>query len=124
MAGGRPKKKLDILPDNWKQTVLDLYAEGAADVEIRCELNISQPLWTRWLEEEEEFYITIKRGRELSEQWWMRHGRKHLENKEFNSTLWYMNMKNRFGWTDKQNIDHTTKGDAIKNVTIRLVDGE
>lgn len=65
------------------------------------------------MEEEEEFWVTIKKGRQLSESWWHKNGRKNLQNKEFNYTGWYMQMKNRFGWADKQEV----KNDNTLSVT-------
>jgi hypothetical protein len=54
------------------------------------------------MKENDEFSITIKKGRMLSESWWNKSGRKNLKEKDFSYTGWYMNMKNRFGWRDKQ----------------------
>lgn len=112
---GRPKSKLD-LPEGWQDTILELYAVGASDVEIRVLISdwrgtFSEDLWYRWLNDEPDFSQTIKRGRELSRRWWEKEARTSLRDKEFNSVLWYMNMKNRFGWMDRQ--DHTTKGEKI-----------
>ena len=101
----RPKKTIkDTLSPDWKEKVLDLYKEGGSDVEVRVMLGISNDLWTRWMEEEQEFSETIKKGRELSYAWWLKQGRM-LRDKDLNVTLWYMNMKNRFGWRDKQDVE-------------------
>lgn len=102
MAAGRPKKTVKkTLPEGWEETTIALYSEGASDVEIRAEFSISDDLMERWLIEEEEFSLTIKKGHTLSQAWWERKGRTNLDKKDFNSTLWYMNMKNRFKWKDK-----------------------
>ena len=114
---GRPKEIFD-LPENWYNEVLNLYKEGASDVEIKALIyqwrgSFSNDLWDRWVKEEEQFSETIKMGKLISEAWWTKSGRKNLENKDFSYTGWYMNMKNRFNWTDKQSVDVTSLGDKV-----------
>jgi hypothetical protein len=128
--GGVEKIGLEVLWDGWYNDILDLYSEGASDVEIRAlivektnkKIKASYTLWDRWINEELEFSETIKIGKILSESWWNKNGRKNLENKDFNYTGWYMNMKNRFGWTDKISNDITSKGEKI-TPPITWVDG-
>ncbi|MCK5608516.1 hypothetical protein KAR91_41930 [Candidatus Pacearchaeota archaeon] len=112
---GRPKIELSLLWDGWHIDIIDLYKVGASDVEIKAliaektdgKVRCSNDLWTRWMKEEEEFSETVKYGKLLSEAWWQRSGRVNIEEPKFNSTLWYMNMKNRFGWKDKQEVEQT-----------------
>ena len=103
MPVGRPKKTLADLPLNWKELILDIKREGGSDVEVRVALDISTDLWDRFKKEIEEFSETIKKGNDLCEAWWLTKGRQ-LENRLFNAVLWYMNMKNRFGWKDKNEL--------------------
>ncbi|KAF0128029.1 MAG: hypothetical protein FD155_3463 [Bacteroidetes bacterium] len=124
-TSGAKLKDLGKLPDDWKEAIVTLYSQGGSDKEVKALIHswrgtFSNDLWDRWLKDEAEFSETIKRGRILSEAWWEKQGRSNLENREFNATLWYMNMKNRFGWADSQKIDHTTGGDKIE---INLVRG-
>jgi len=49
---------------------------------------------------DESFAQIVSLGVHLSELWWASVGRANLNNKKsFDSTLWMMNMSNRFGWT-------------------------
>jgi hypothetical protein len=114
---GRPKAEFD-LPENWYNQILNLYKDGASDVEVKALIyewrgTFSNDLWDRWNKEEEQFSETIKMGKLLSEAWWSKSGRKNLENRDFNYTGWYMNMKNRFNWSDKQAIDVTSLGEKM-----------
>lgn len=122
---GAPKKDLSELPEGWYEDILELYKEGASNVEVKALIytwlgSFSNDLWDRWIKEESQFSETIKMGKVISEAWWAKKGRLQLENKEFSYTGWYMNMKNRFGWADKKEVDHTTKGEVIKGNTINL----
>ncbi|OWP87785.1 hypothetical protein BWK60_01995 [Flavobacterium covae] len=125
MTAGRPLEDLSSLPDNWYVSVLELYQEGASDVEIKALISqwrgrFSNTLWERWMNEEEEFSETIKNGRLLAEAWWVRNGRVNLKDKDFSYTGWYMQMKNRFGWKDKTDI--TTDDKPVKSNTIAFID--
>jgi hypothetical protein len=108
----RPKESIEKLPQGWQSEILELYKEGGSDVEVKALIyewrgRFSNDLWDRWLAQEPEFSEIIKNGRGLSEAWWTTQGRVNLQNNRFNHVLWYMNMKNRFNWTDKQQMDHT-----------------
>lgn len=107
----RPKATLD-LPEGWYNEVLSLYKSGASDVEVKAWIyeqrgSFSNDLWERWLKEEDQFSETIKVGKMLSEAWWQKTGRTSLADKDFSYTGWYMNMKNRFGWKDKQEVEQS-----------------
>jgi hypothetical protein len=101
-------------PTDYKPEMLEIVeremSEGASKVELCAELGICYQTFLDWQNPSKSNHIpafleSIKRGEKLSEAWWLRQGRKNLENKEFNPTLWYMNMKNRHGWRDKQEIE-------------------
>lgn len=109
---GRPKITTDEFPEGWEDAVIALGAEGASDVELRDYLNcIAFETWERLLNEDPHFFETIKIARSKCEVWWQKVGRTNLWTKEFSPTLWYMNMKNRFGWRDKEDINVGNQGD-------------
>ena len=120
MSVGRPKEQLD-LPEGWYNDILDMYKQGASDVEVKAYIyefrgSFSNDLWDRWMKEEAEFSETIKIGKIFSEAWWSKAGRINLENKDFSFTGWYMNMKNRFGWKDKTENETNLKVTGIKPI--------
>jgi len=109
MAVGRPRKQLSDLPEDWKKIVEKEMGEGASKEEICAELKINRELFYKLIKREPEFADTIKKGVELSEAWWKKQGRISLRDKQFSAVLWYMNMKNRFGWADKSEVQHSGK---------------
>jgi hypothetical protein len=115
---GRPKRMVSSLWDGWQDDILILYSQGASDVEVKALIwnktgSFSNDLWDRWIKENKEFSETIKNGKLLAQAWWSNKGRTNLGNKEFSFTGWYMNMKNRYGWADKQ---ETKLSGQVENV--------
>jgi len=111
---GRPKKHIDILWKGWEKDILDLYALGGCDVEVKALIyektgQISNNLWERWMEQEPLFWETITKGRLLSENWWKKLGRENMKatsggqmvHNNIVPAMYQIQMRNRFGW-DKQ----------------------
>lgn len=111
---GRPKITTNDLRKDWEEVTLNLFEQGASKTEVKAELDICDPVWYRLLKEDEHFASVIKKGETLSEAWWERQGRGNLHNKVFNYVGWYMNMKNRHGWADKQ--EHKISGNVVLNI--------
>jgi len=102
----RPQKTTKDLPKNWQKLILNNMRQGASKREVMALIGVRSQLFYDLTKRDQEFSNTIKKGTELSEAWWLSQGRINLKERAFNSTLWYMNMKNRFGWRDKQDIEH------------------
>lgn len=102
---GRPPLKLTDLPKDWKKRVLSLMSEGASKVEVCVALKIGKDALAALRDREPEFAATLQEGELMCEAWWENVGRISLYAKTFNTGLWYANMKNRFGWRDKQETE-------------------
>jgi hypothetical protein len=120
-TGAPSKYKPEML-----EVIIKLMKEGASKVEISAEIDVSTETMAQWCNPEGEYYnkefsATIKKGLRLSQAWWERKGRVELENKDFSYTGWYMNMKNRFQWADKQEVVNHESGNVKSNWTVEFV---
>ena len=108
---GRPSKF-----EPWMcERVVELMKEGASKTEVAASIGIDRDTLNEWSKTNSDFSVSIKKGEQLSEVWWEKIARENLithpKGPQFNSTLWYMNMKNRFGWKDKQEVEHSGNKD-------------
>ena len=97
----------------WKADILNAYAEGQTDIEIRCLIiekkkrdALSHHLWSRWLEEEEIFKEVVGMGRILGEAHLTKLGREAIVKDNINVRVWNLNMQNRFRMAEKQNTEN------------------
>src|SRR5689334_9127619 len=98
--------------------VLTLMKKGASKFEVAAELVIHRDTLNEWAKKYPEFSDAIKKGEILSQAWWERQAREGLNNRLFNTALWYINMKNRFKWSDRAPSTETDYGavsDALTN---------
>ena len=112
----RPRKQLKDygLQDDWQDVVLRMSAEGCSAIEIRAALvwnakekSFNHNAWDRLQEIDDEFLTAIKKAQVLCQAWWEKQGRKGLRHSKqtiFETALWFINMKNRFGWRDKHDV--------------------
>lgn len=107
--GGRPSK----YDPSMCETVMEIMAVGATKEEAAAHLGIAKDTFYQWIKKHEEFSKAVAIAEELSYVWWLKQGRSNLCNKEFNSTLWYMIMKNLHKWSDRQEVKHNTEDSRI-----------
>lgn len=109
-----------------------IYAAGGSDAEVKVAMAIpparamSNMLWDDLQKREREFSEAIIEGRQLAEAWWEGKGREGLityEGVKFSTQLWFLNMKNRFGWKDKQEVTHSADKDAPPIFTLKIDNG-
>lgn len=99
----------------------DAAQDGASAVEIRCILGIGDSAWETLIEDDSDFRRTVKECKDLCQVWWERQGRKmSCGESDGNATTWIFNMKNRFGWKDKTETEHTGNV-AVTQITRRII---
>lgn len=123
--------------------IIELMAEGKTRVSAITEMGITEPTFWSWTTEfisekgedsktykklntnfKPDFLKAVKIGEALNRMWWEEVGRLNIHNKDFNSTLYMMQMQNRHGWTRKLegkvdvNEMHTTK--EIKEIIFKF----
>jgi hypothetical protein len=112
---GRPTKYRPEMCDR----VIELMRHGASKAQICADpaIDISYETCAEWCNPMSpqysiDFSNAVKRGNLLSEAWWTKHAQDHLIDMpgegKFNTALWFINMKNRFGWRDQ--VDHNVSG--------------
>ncbi len=114
---GRPVVTLEDLDPNWRNMMHVNYG-GGSDDEVEVALAIppsramSNDLWDALQKREPNFSEAILEGQQLAPAWWQRKAREGLltfDGMKFSSQLWFINMKNRFGWKDKQEVQHSAE---------------
>jgi hypothetical protein len=102
-------------------------SKGASKTEVCAEIGIDKATLYNWCNPESDyfkqsFFNAVKRGEQLSKAWWLKMGRQYLvvekDAPQLNYTGWYMNMKNRFGWADKKDVNANVDG----NLKITIID--
>lgn len=102
---GRPTK----YDPKYCQELIDFMGKGYSFECFGFHIGVAQSTVEDWVNAHEEFRGAKKQAFTASRMFWEKAAVDNLthykDGKQLNSTVWIFNMKNRFGWTDKKQVD-------------------
>jgi len=86
----------------YAELLLKEMENGASQIEVCRKIGIWEGLFYSWIEKNPSFSRAYEFGKMLCKGWWLEQGRINLGNRAFNGSLYFFNMKNRFGWHEQK----------------------
>ena len=97
-----------------------MFENGESVVEVCVALGISRETFYDWCDKHKEFKRGYEQGLLLSQAWWERLGRAgSLGSQKINPATWIFNMKNRFKWTDRNQVESTNE---VRVTQVNIID--
>lgn len=117
MAGGRPTK----YKKEYCKMLIEHMTEGLSFESFGGVVGVWKEALYNWVKKYPEFSNAKKEGTHKCMLFYEKAGRQGMLGKiaGFNSTTWLFNMKNRFGWRDKKEID--TNLTASEGLTVNII---
>lgn len=116
---GRPTK----YQKKYCTMIIDFMAKGYSKEAFAGEIGVSKQRIYDWEKQFTEFRDAIRVAEAKSLLFWEEKGIKGVgQGKDFNDRAWKFNMQNRHKWTDKQEVDHTTKGERLNLQLVSYTD--
>ena len=123
---GRPKIRIEDLvergvwPEDWKEVILQMGKEGAQHTHIMERFDLARETYYKLMNRDTDFRDTVNKAQTYAQNYWVKFMEDAFikgESKSINSNLWSLVMRNKFkeDWSEKQYIDHQTKGESINN---------
>lgn len=121
---GRPRLEV-TMPTEWEKIIIDAGKEGKHITDFLITLGISWDGHHSLIKRSKKYSEAVQQYERLCEQWWYEKARISMEESEgagFNSKLWSLIMRNKFGsrWSDSSRVDVTTNGDKISQNNIQI----
>lgn len=123
MGAGRPSK----YKKEYCQLLITSMAQGFSFEAFAGEVGVHFDTLYAWVDQFPEFSEAKKLGKAQSLRFWEKKGIDNLlvSSEEavpkFNTTLWIFNMKNRFGWRDKQPDEANASPHALLEMVNKLI---
>lgn len=122
MPAGRPTKYRKEFCD----VAEEFLSQGLSQAALAGELGVDEDTIKNWMDRHPAFFGAIKKGRAKGLKKWELLGLHGAEGKVdgFNAASWVFNMKNRFGWRDKQELMGEGGGPVVVNVVKHVSDAD
>jgi hypothetical protein len=86
-----PKYKAEICAK-----VIEFGKAGKSETQIAVLIDVPRATMFRWAEQHEDFRAALERAKDYERHWWEEKGQDNLENRDFNASLWKMQIGARF----------------------------
>jgi hypothetical protein len=97
---GRPSKyKLEMC-----EQLMELMRKGLSRTAVAAQFGVTRETLNEWAKVHPEFSDALQLGETQSQAWWEQQAIDNLCNPHFQTGSWYANMKNRFGWRDRNEV--------------------
>ena len=108
---GRPTK----YKEEYCQMLIDHMEKGFSFNSFAGIIRVNTDTLAEWRNKHKSFSDAQKLGRALSSLFWEKMGMAGAAGRVpgFNAATWIFNMKNRFGWKDKQELDLSSKDGSM-----------
>lgn len=99
-------KNYEELPRSFRRNAMGMFAIGASEPEVQSKFGIAKKSWEEWVTLYPEFAEFVSVGLNRAQAWWELQARNYVSesSSKFNAALWFMNMKNRFGYKDQKEL--------------------
>jgi transposase len=96
------------------EKLIEFMAVGFSFEAFAGEVKVAKQTIYTWLEMHEEFRNAKQIADSRNRRFWEGAGLEGMWNKNFNPVVWIFNMKNRFQWQDRHEIQHELGENAQK----------
>lgn len=103
---GRPSK----YDPKYCEEIVEFMSSGASFIEFAHHIGVVDSTLYEWAEKHEDFSRAKKRALHASQTWWEKQARLGLftgKEDKFSAPTWIFNMKARFGYRDKVEVETT-----------------
>lgn len=105
------------------QKTLEYMAQGYTQKSTAALLNTTETTFQNWMKEHEDFKSAVELGKMLCHLYWEKAGMDGMNGKikNFNATVWGLNVKNRFGFSEKTEISGDPDNPLNTNIQIEFI---
>jgi hypothetical protein len=131
---GRPRIRIEDLvekglwPEDWENIIYDMGRRGKNKTHIMEHFDLHRDTFYKLLKRDTKFADAVNKAMTYSQNYWIKFAEDAFikgESKNINSNLWSLIMRNQYkeDWSEKQYIDHQTKGEKIndKDIVVRVI---
>lgn len=109
-----------VYKPEYAQIALERLYTGMSKIQLCREFFISKDTMQEWEKRYPDFSAAVQHGVDYAEGYWIGMGHDNLNNKDFNSRLYELNMMNRFGWNkksdNKQEVNVKVHEESLKEL--------